>query len=139
MIARRELVALCICYVFAFDFADVLFMCTPASVADDVVVRLIAGVSWRSCLLQLLLLLTEHSTCRIHLCFPLVDFVLDFLHGVRLEFDQILFEHVVRAGSECESYEQFCRGPTHICWRCLWLPLMCLCSGTSFCPSAAAS
>ena len=78
------LIALCTCYILALDFADVLFMCAPAPVAYDISVRLIARVPWCLCLLCSLLLLTEHSTGRIHSCLPLVDIVLNLLHGARL-------------------------------------------------------
>ena len=98
------LVELCTCHIFAFNFAGVLCVRSPAPVADDVDVRLVVIVcSRRACLLYSLLLFVEHSTCRIHSCLPFVDFVLDFLHGVCLKLDKFLLQGVVSACSQCES------------------------------------
>ena len=92
-------VALGTCYVFTFNFANVLFVCAPAPVACNVGVRSIGGVSWHTYLLCSLLFFVEHSVCRIYMCLPLVDFVLNFLHGVCFEFDQLLLQCIIRAGS----------------------------------------
>ena len=93
------LVAFCTCYVFALDLADVLLMSAPAPVAYDVGVHLIVRIPRRPCLLRSLLLLTEHLTCCVHSRFPLIDLVLNFLHGSCLELYQFLLERIVRAGS----------------------------------------
>ena len=95
------LVALSTCHIFAFNFAGVLFVGSPASVADDADVRLVVvDCSRRTCLLYLLLFLVEHSACRVHSCFLLVDFILDFLHGVCLKLDKFLLQCIVGARSQ---------------------------------------